>query len=69
MTSKDNHGLVNGDVVARMAARLKLGDHMLQHKFHLVDLADWLIRLIVADVERIICLSFSLCFCNKEMQP
>ena len=60
MTSKNNHGLVNGNVAAWMAARLKLGDLMLQHKFHLVDLADWLIRLIVADVERIICLPLSL---------
>ena len=50
-TSKANHGLVNGDVTAWTVARLKLGDQMLQHKPHLVDLSDWLIRLTVADVE------------------
>ena len=51
MTSKANHGLVNGDVTAWTVVRLKPGDQMLQHKPHLVDLADWLIRLTVADVE------------------
>ena len=50
-TSKANHGLVNGDVTAWTVARLKLGDQTLQHKPHLVDLAEWLIRLTVADVE------------------
>ena len=50
-TLKAKHGLVNGDVMAWTGAHLKLGDQMLQYKSHLVDLADWLILLIVADVE------------------